>query len=80
MIKNKPRVNKAYTIEELLSMLEKAQERIYQLMKYVGKLERVIGKNVMNGDKLVEVLRNERTVIDLNIIEGDFYREDDTPS
>lgn len=49
-------------------------------MKYVGKLERVIGKNVMNGDKLVEVLRNERTVIDLNIIEGDFYREDDTPS
>lgn len=35
MIENKPKVNKEYTVEELLILLEKAEMKIKQQMKII---------------------------------------------
>jgi hypothetical protein len=39
MIKNKPKVNKEYTVEELLILLEKAELKIKQQMKIIEELQ-----------------------------------------
>jgi hypothetical protein len=39
MIKNKPKVNKEYTVEELLILLEKAEMKIKQQMRIIEDLQ-----------------------------------------
>ena len=39
MIKNKPKVNKDYTVEELLILLEKAEMKIKQQIKIIEELQ-----------------------------------------